>query len=203
MRAGGKASAMHRANVETNNKAGASRADIRRSYTSAIVPELTAEGDTVTQLVLRMFQSVRHLTGYDFGPWGQEPLSVNLYKDVGDEFRLHCDGPCMGEPYTVGERAATSLLYCRTAKRGGATSFMQDALKAVPRAGDLLVFTYRCDRAGATGAEGVHSACPLEKGVKWVATQRYREGVNRSYTAAAADQATRPLRRVGKPAWIS
>merc|ERR1711920_1014552 len=47
MRAGGEESAMDRAYVETNNKAGASNAHVRRSYTASIQADLSDKSGLV------------------------------------------------------------------------------------------------------------------------------------------------------------
>merc|ERR1711862_901248 len=100
-------------------------------------------------------------------------------RDVGDEYRTHCDGPCDGERYQKGQRVATSILYCVVAEEGGQTSFTRaGGLIIKPSAGDLLLFTYK--HANNTMDNGLteHSGCPLRRGRKWIATQWYREGVD-------------------------
>eukprot|EP00957_Ditylum_brightwellii_P118929 9070677-Ditylum_brightwellii.AAC.1 len=47
----------------------------------------------ITRFANRMFAFVWDITGYSlYGP-GQDPINAVLYKDAGDEFHPHCDGP--------------------------------------------------------------------------------------------------------------
>lgn len=150
----------------------------RQSYQFSIKPNLLDSADMVTSLISRMFALTRNLTGFAVYPPGQEPLNVVLYRDVGDEYRPHCDGGCHGRSYERGERIATSILYCRIPELGGATTFTNDALKVVPRSGDMLLFAYWLGGNLMAGQDGEHSGCPILKGQKLVATQWYREGVD-------------------------
>mmetsp|Transcript_94574 Transcript_94574/g.282439 ORF Transcript_94574/g.282439 Transcript_94574/m.282439 type:complete len:417 (+) Transcript_94574:43-1293(+) len=149
----------------------------RRSYSKNIYPPLGDSDHKLMRLVARMFSTTRNLTGYNVYPPGQEPVNAVLYKDLGDEYRPHCDGTCTGEDYKNGERIATSILYCQTAELGGHTSFTEGTHKVVPLQGDMLLFAYRYSDGRMTGREAEHSGCPIRRGKKWIATQWYREGV--------------------------
>jgi len=150
----------------------------RMSYSSSIYPPLNDPEHHLTRFTALMFTVVRNLTGYKVYPPGQEPLNAVLYKNRGDEYRPHCDGNCGGGRHNVGERIATSIVYCRAASKGGATHFTTDVLKVQPNLGDLLIFAYRYPDGRMTGQEAEHSGCPVRKGKKWIATQWYREGVH-------------------------
>jgi len=160
----------------------------RRSYSSNIYPPLKDPEHNFTRLVGRMFSITRNLTGYSVYPPGQEPVNAVLYKHEGDEYRVHCDGSCVGKKYRPTERIATSILYCRVAESGGQTSFTTDALKVVPNQGDMLLFAYLLDFGFMSKREAEHSGCPIKKGQKWIATQWYRENVNEDWNWEMANK---------------
>merc|ERR1712129_482381 len=118
-----------------------------------------------------------------------EPLNAVLYKDIGNEYRSHCDGRCWAmSDYRIGERVATTILYCRTADEGGQTTFSDGTLKIAPRDGDLLLFSYLSERHRLSHTAQVHSGCPIRKGAKWIATQWYREGVSEEWNYVQASR---------------
>ncbi|CAE8617355.1 unnamed protein product [Polarella glacialis] len=170
MRHGGHWDDMGRAYV---SKGGQSQ--YRRSYSANIDPDLKDTNSELTRMVARMFAVTRNLTGYSVWPPGQEPVNAVLYKNPGDEYRVHCDGSCRGTKYVPGERVATGILYCHAPEEGGQTSFSVDNLKVVPNTGDIVLFAYKMGNGQMAGQEVEHSGCPLRKGRKWIATQWYRE----------------------------
>mmetsp|Transcript_66783 Transcript_66783/g.206787 ORF Transcript_66783/g.206787 Transcript_66783/m.206787 type:complete len:324 (-) Transcript_66783:7-978(-) len=165
----------------------------RRSYSKNINPPLRESDHALTRFVGRMFSVTRNLTGYSVYPPGQEPVNAVLYKNIGDEYRPHCDGTCTGAAYKHAERIATSILYCRTPELGGHTSFTEGTHKVVPVEGDMLLFAYRCADGRMTGREAEHSGCPVRRGRKWIATQWYREGVDEDFTWQEANAVLRDI----------
>jgi len=163
----------------------------RRSYSSRIEPPLWDPGHPITRVVAEMFAITRNLSGYAVYPRGQEPVNAVLYRHVGDEYRLHCDGRCYDRDnaYRLGERVATSIVYCHLPEKGGQTSFTVGALKVQPIEGDMLLFAYKGDRDRMVGLEAEHSGCPIRQGQKWIATQWYREGVSDAWNWQEADAA--------------
>lgn len=156
----------------------------RHSYATNVTANLSDPADSVTSIVSRMFAVTRRLTGLSVYPPGQESLNAVLYRDIGDEYRPHCDddGNCHAGMYEKGTRIATTLIYCRVPELGGATTFTNDALKIVPKSGDMLLFSYLLTDELMAGKDGEHSGCPVQKGQKWVGTQWYREGVDSVWT---------------------
>ena len=132
----------------------------------------------LTQLAERQFALVRNLTGYAVYAPGQEPINSVLYRNAGDEYRPHCDGPCHGGGYQRGKRVATTILYCETADEGGATSFTKGGLMVAPRPRQLLLFAYKHPNGTMDDGLTEHSGCPVRAGRKWIATQWFREGIS-------------------------
>ena len=157
----------------------------RQSYSVNMFPDYDDESNVVTRLVRRKFAFAREVASYSelVEGEGQEPLNSVYYKDWDDQYRPHCDGQCHGGRYNRGERIATSLTYCETAKRGGYTYFSRSGLKVVPKRGQMLFFGYKLPPAREGGPPTMddghteHSGCPLREGRKWIATMWYREGM--------------------------
>lgn len=172
---------------------GGKHSQYRRSYSKNINPPLREADSELMRLVGRMFSVTRNLTGYKVYPPGQEPVNAVLYREVGDEYRPHCDGTCTGAHYKPGERIATSILYCNVAELGGQTSFTEGTHKVVPVQGDMLLFAYRYSDGRMTANEAEHSGCPIRRGQKWIATQWYREGVNENWNWQDVNHVLRDL----------
>mmetsp|Transcript_6015 Transcript_6015/g.8864 ORF Transcript_6015/g.8864 Transcript_6015/m.8864 type:complete len:492 (+) Transcript_6015:59-1534(+) len=160
------------------HESGGGPSSYRRSYSTNIDVDYESPTDPITRFANRMFAFVRDITGYSlYGP-GQEPINAVLYKDAGDEYRPHCDGPCNGQRNQYGARVATSILYCQTSDGGGQTSFTRSGMMIMPRPRDLLLFSYKHHNDTWDNGFTEHSGCPITGGRKWIATQWYREGVN-------------------------
>ena len=76
-----------------------------------------------------------------------------------------------------GKRVATTLVYCESAEKGGATVFpsprLEEQLKLSPGQGDLLFFEYK------NGPQNTqHAACPVISGNKTTLTMWHRLGVS-------------------------
>lgn len=154
----------------------------RRSYSSNIDVDYDDTLSPLTSFSNRQFAFTRDLTGYNVSGPGQEPINAVLYKDTGDEYRPHCDGPCHGGLYQSGQRVATSILYCQVAEKGGGTSFMRSGMMVLPEPGDLLLFAYKYANGSVDNGFTQHSGCPIRHGRKWIATQWFREGVDYDQT---------------------
>eukprot|EP00434_Breviolum_minutum_P000656 symbB.v1.2.000573.t1/scaffold3.1/size669525/13 len=149
---------------------GATEGFIRRSRSKNMNWENVTEN--LKHFQSKMFAVTRHLTNYAISLSSPEPLNIAAYSEPGDEYRAHCDGRCGGSRHQVGERVATSIIYCQVADVGGHVTFTAQHLKLVPEAGDMLVFGHLDDDRMSRQVE--HSACPVWKGQKWIATQWYR-----------------------------
>lgn len=151
----------------------------RRSFSSNIHVDYDNRTAHMTRIAEKHFDLVRHFTGYSVhGNHGQEPINAVLYKNIGDEYRPHCDGPCHGGDYPHGSRVATSIVYCKIADDGsGQTSFTRSGIMVAPQQYDLLLFAYRYKNFTMDNGFTEHSGCPIKAGKKWIATQWYREGV--------------------------
>ncbi|CAK9110270.1 unnamed protein product [Durusdinium trenchii] len=164
--------------------AGAPQGTIRRSLSKALHwdhhPQLAA-------FQARMLAAAQNWTGEDrldpsvlaIG----EPMNLAAYLNPGDEYRSHCDGRCGARP-SAQDRIATSIIYCQVADEGGHTTFSNGHLKIVPEQGDMLTFGYLVD--GRISLEE-HSACPVRRGQKWIATQWYRAAGSYATAARAAE----------------
>jgi hypothetical protein len=168
---------------EGNGNGQSAPSTYRPSYSSNIYVDFEDRTDMMTRFAERTFAFVRRMTGYEvYGP-GHEPINAILYKNVGDENRPHCDGHCHGEPYELGARVATSIVYCDVPEidgqpAGGQTAFTRSGLMVAPRKGDLLLFAYKNANNTFDNGFSEHSACKILGGRKWVAVQWYREGVD-------------------------
>eukprot|EP00933_Yihiella_yeosuensis_P012791 TRINITY_DN12194_c0_g1_i1.p1 TRINITY_DN12194_c0_g1~~TRINITY_DN12194_c0_g1_i1.p1 ORF type:complete len:223 (-),score=30.39 TRINITY_DN12194_c0_g1_i1:430-1098(-) len=144
----------------------------RRTLSTDFYPNVTDVEHPATKLYQLFFDLARQAAGYELDFEGQEPLNWLDYPP-GYEYRSHCDGNCGADRIKLGDRVATSLLYCKVAEKGGATIFPHRNMKISPAVGSLLFFTYNPDPQQLSW----HAACPVLKGRKNTATQWYREGV--------------------------
>ena len=76
---------------------------------------------------------------------GQDPIKALLYKRVGEEYLPHSNGTFQGGKYRIGDRVATSIVYCNVPIMGlvGKTSFTRSGLMIKTCRGDILLFTYK------------------------------------------------------------
>ena len=134
MKAGGSDQDMGHAIEGGANEWGAGApSSYRRLYSSSIYVDHEDRANIITHFAERMFPFVRRVTGYKVYSPGKEPINAVLYKNVGDENWPHCDGSCEGQRYVLGERVATSIVYCDVPKvdgkpAGGQTSFTRSGL---------------------------------------------------------------------------
>eukprot|EP00931_Biecheleriopsis_adriatica_P094043 TRINITY_DN67749_c0_g1_i1.p1 TRINITY_DN67749_c0_g1~~TRINITY_DN67749_c0_g1_i1.p1 ORF type:complete len:611 (+),score=82.86 TRINITY_DN67749_c0_g1_i1:25-1857(+) len=169
---------------------GGGRSKARRTLSKNIIVDPHDTESVLRRLYERFFEVARRATGYELQPEGQEPVNWLYYKP-GYEYRPHCDGGCGSQQVQLGERVASSLLYCSVADKGGATIFTRDNLKLTPSVGDLLLFAYKSDPKSLSQ----HAACPVLKGNKSTATQWYREGVSNDWNWEQALRGSRPPRQ--------
>ncbi|MEG3169632.1 2OG-Fe(II) oxygenase [Sphingomonas sp. LB3N6] len=124
-------------------------------------------GPTRETLVIQALnRRLAAVTGTD---WRQgEALSVLRYQP-GQQFRPHVDAL----PGTRNQRIRTVLIYLNEGFSGGATYFVHNALRVVPRAGDAIIFdNVRTD--GSIDPLSQHAGEPVTNGVKWLATRWIR-----------------------------
>jgi prolyl 4-hydroxylase len=133
---------------------------VRTSHGAVIGP--TRE----TLVVQALNRRLAAATGTD---WRQgEALSVLRYQP-GQQFRPHVDAL----PATANQRIRTVLVYLNDGFSGGATYFVHNALRVVPRVGDAVIFdNVRTD--GSIDPMSQHAGEPVTSGVKWLATRWIR-----------------------------
>jgi hypothetical protein len=168
--------------VVTGDSPGESVVSAARKAKSAMVkPKVDDPTDILGGLVRRVFTFVNEYGGggyENFQLEGQEPFNVIMYNTSGDEYRPHCDGYCDSSKYMQGGRAATVVLFCKEAARGGQTSFMNADILLKGKAGQAAFFHYRDSEGYVDSGWTKHSGCPVVEGTKFIATQWIREGVS-------------------------
>ncbi|KQN29131.1 MULTISPECIES: prolyl hydroxylase family protein [unclassified Sphingomonas] len=134
-------------------------------------PVRTSDGAVIgptreTLVVQALNRRLAAVTGTD---WRQgEALSVLRYRP-GQQFRPHVDAL----PATGNQRIRTVLVYLNDGFSGGATFFLNNALRVMPRTGDAVIFdNVRPD--GAVDRTTQHAGEPVTSGVKWLATRWIR-----------------------------
>ncbi|CAK0879081.1 unnamed protein product [Prorocentrum cordatum] len=147
----------------------------RESLTNSIDVDWNVE-DARSLVSSRTFDLASDLLDVDVPYEGQEPLTF-LHYMKGYEYRPHIDGNLFlsKRSQPIGNRIATTLIYCDAADEGGATVFTNgEKLKFQPRRGDVLFFAYNPDPK----TEAMHAACPVMAGNKTTLTQWHRLGVS-------------------------
>lgn len=134
-------------------------------------PVRTSDGAVIgptreTLVVQALNRRLAAATGTD---WRQgEALSVLRYQP-GQQFRPHVDAL----PNTRNQRIRTVLVYLNEGFSGGATYFVNNALRVTPRAGDAIIFdNVRAD--GSIDPATQHAGEPVTAGAKWLATRWIR-----------------------------
>lgn len=134
-------------------------------------PVRTSDGAVIgptreTLVVQALNRRLAAVTGTD---WRQgEALSVLRYQP-GQQFRPHVDAL----PATGNQRIRTVLVYLNDGFAGGATYFVNNALRVTPRTGDAIIFdNVRAD--GSIDPATQHAGEPVTAGVKWLATRWIR-----------------------------
>ena len=90
-------------------------------------------------------------------------------------YDAHCDGVCDGSEHVVGERAATIITYCETAKVGGHTHFSNAGIHIIPEQYSAVFYGYfdpqtKLSDPGFTQ----HTGCGVVEGDKKVVTHKFR-----------------------------
>ena len=153
----------------------------RKAKNAMVRPHLDDPTDVLAPLQRRVFNFVNEHGGGGYEAFtlpGQEPFNVIQYNVSGDEYTAHCDGYCDGSKFMAGGRAATVVLYCEEAARGGQTSFTAADILLKGKAGQAAFFHYRDAEGYMDSGYTKHSGCPLVEGTKWIATQWIRDGVS-------------------------
>jgi hypothetical protein len=139
--------------------------------------ERNGESDPLYPLYDRALAFANGHGGYEMSFAGQEGFTIIQYGES-DEYHPHCDGDCSGEMHIPGGRVATVVLYCRTATRGGGTTFSKADVFVKPKRGMATFFTYKGPDGKMDEGYTEHSGCPVLEGEKWIATLWLREGVS-------------------------
>ena len=125
----------------------------------------------------RVLSHINSMTGYGLRPEGQENFVVIQYNAT-DQYTPHCDGQCDGLKYNLGGRVATSVLYCKVADKGGATTFTNADVFIKPEKGMATFFSYVGPDGMTDDGFTEHSGCPVVEGEKWITTFWMRRGVS-------------------------
>jgi prolyl 4-hydroxylase len=117
------------------------------------------------------------LTGID--PVHGELLQGQRY-GVGQEFKPHHDFFQTDQLYwreqavMGGQRTWSAMAFLNQPEAGGCTNFPTAGIRITPRAGNLLVWN-NMDQLGSPNRASLHQGMPVERGIKYVITQWYRE----------------------------
>ena len=117
------------------------------------------------------------LTGID--PVQGELLQGQRY-GVGQEFKPHHDFFHTDQLYwheqaaMGGQRTWSAMAFLNEPEAGGQTDFPTAGIRIAPRIGNLLVWN-NMDELGSPNHASLHQGMPVERGVKYVITQWYRE----------------------------
>ncbi len=134
-------------------------------------------------LVAGIEQRISGLLGID--PATGETLQGQRYA-VSQEYRGHCDYFPVTAPYwpamraSGGQRCWTAMIYLNDVEAGGETHFPHCEFMIPPKTGMILMWN-NLDKDGAPNRFSLHTARPVEAGVKHVVTKWYRE---RAWTPA-------------------
>jgi 2OG-Fe(II) oxygenase superfamily len=165
-----------------------------------------ASENPIVRVKQRLFAYANHAVGFNMTLSGQEDLMSIQYfgKNVPDEhiptltgtsddcknetcawapdqYMPHCDGDCTNTPHKTGGRVATMVMYCDVPDPGnGATNFQQANVYIKPTLGAAVFFAYMNPHTGIHD-EGftTHSGCPVRGGIKRIAVQWMRVGVDK------------------------
>jgi hypothetical protein len=170
--------------------------------------EAAVSDNPILRVKRRLFAYANHAVGFNMTLSGQEDLMSIQYfgKNIPDEhiptvttgctsddcnnetcawapdqYMPHCDGDCTNAPHKAGGRVATMVMYCDVPDPGcGATNFQQANVYIKPTLGAAVFFAYMNPRTGIHD-EGftTHSGCPVQSGIKRIAVQWMRVGVDK------------------------
>lgn len=158
---------------DDENKGGVTYSEHRRAQQAHYtVPN---GDDPLWPLMRRVFSMTNQHANMNLSPNGQAGFTVIQY-NVNDEYTPHCDGYCDGSSFRKGSRVATAVLYCKTAARGGGTTFTKADVFVKPEVGMATFFTFK-DPVTNLMDQGYteHSGCPILEGEKWITTVWMRE----------------------------
>lgn len=135
------------------------------------------EEDPLWPLFNRILGLTNNHAGYHLEPPGQEDFTIIQY-NPDDQYTPHCDGACNNEMHVDTGRVATAVMYCKTADRGGATTFTKSDIFVKPKVGSTTFFSYKGSDGRMDDGYTEHSGCPVLEGEKFITTVWMREGVN-------------------------
>ena len=133
--------------------------------------------DPTDELVQRVETKLTALTGID--PALGETIQGQRY-DVGQQFKPHTDYFHDHQAYwqvmdrTGGQRTWTAMIFLNTPGGGGHTYFEHAAVKATPRAGNLLIWN-NLQADGTGNPYSLHQGMKVTEGVKYIITKWHRE----------------------------
>ena len=132
--------------------------------------------DSADSFVRMIERRLSDLIGIDIS-WG-ESVQGQRY-EPGQEFREHCDWFHTTADYWKseikrgGQRSWTAMVFLNEVEQGGETEFPNLGVRFPPQAGALLVWN-NAAADGKPNDETLHSALPVERGVKYVITKWFR-----------------------------
>eukprot|EP01038_Epipyxis_sp_PR26KG_P006717 gene6717-9210_t len=134
--------------------------------------------DPLWSLYNRAMSLVNLHAGYNLKPEGQEDFVIIQYNPE-DQYTPHCDGSCDNSKHVKTGRVATTVLYCKVAEKGGATTFTKSDIFVKPTVGMATFFSYKGPDGRMDDGYTEHSGCPVIEGEKWITTIWMRDGVDK------------------------
>jgi len=132
--------------------------------------------DSSDSFVRMIERRLSDLIGLDLA-WS-EAVQGQRY-EPGQEYREHCDWFDTEAAYWKeevrrgGQRSWTAMVYLNPVEAGGATEFPNLGISFDPQPGALLLWN-NATQAGAVNPYTLHTALPVERGVKYVITKWFR-----------------------------
>lgn len=145
-------------------------------YVARYRTSYSGDVDSATSFVRMIERRLSDLIGIDIS-WG-EAVQGQRYMP-GQEFKEHFDwfdtaaGYWPEEVRRGGQRCWTAMVFLNDVEAGGETDFPRLGLRFTPQAGVLLIWN-NATREGEPSMEMLHSAMPVESGMKYVITKWFR-----------------------------
>jgi hypothetical protein len=134
--------------------------------------------NVITTLAHRMYAYVADVMRLQLNAEGAEQMVMVHYPGNAENpsrYDAHCDGACDGSQHTKGERVATVIAYCETAKKGGHTHFNNAGIHIIPEKYSAVFYGYY-DLALNHHDTGFtqHTGCGVVEGDKKIVTHKIR-----------------------------
>jgi hypothetical protein len=95
--------------------------------------------------------------------------------DNPSRYDAHCDGRCDGSQHTKGDRVATMIAYCETAKKGGHTHFNNAGIHVIPEKYSAVFVGYIDPTTNELDSGFTqHTGCGVVEGDKKIVTHKIR-----------------------------